>query len=360
MPQIPGKPSTPAAVFVPSGRSRTGATQWHRTWPIPRSRIHSDWLAPGDGALIRRSLKAAEMTCSTNRRGFMHVFRPFCMLSSDVGSCALLAHHERFRLSTTRNREVRNPLRITDDGRIRNSAKRTQRQFVPIVRAQRAIAQFPRNEPNGNRCRYCALANASRDFCETNPTAICTGFAASKCPLALSAKRTQRQSVPVLRPRNRLSHFLPNEPNGNLYRLCGLEIASRTFCETNPTAICTGFAASKSPRAVSAERTQRQPVPVLQPRKAIAQFLRNEPNGNLYRFCGLEIAPAQFLPNEPNGNLYRFCRLKSSARDFYRTNPTAICTGFAASKITHAFLRNEPSYQPDSPQLENAQGLMRE
>ncbi len=164
------------------------------------------------------------------------------------------------------------------------SAERTQRQAVPIVLARKRATHF----------------------CRTNPTASCADFAAAKSTRAFFAKRTQRQAVPILRPRKALAHFLRNEPNGKLYRFWSPENGSRNFCRTNPTANCAGFGPPKMARAISAERTQRQTVPILDPRKWLAQFLPNEPNGKLCRFCRSQKHACEFLRNEPNGKLCRF------------------------------------------------------
>jgi hypothetical protein len=95
-----------------------------------------------------------------------------------------------------------------------------------------------------------------------------------------------------------------NEPNGKLYQLCGPEKAI----------------------AISAERTQRQAVPILKPREWLAQF----------------------LPNEPNGKLCRFCRPEKHTRNFCETNPPATCNGFEDSKIDRGFRElNERSQLPN-------------
>jgi hypothetical protein len=109
---------------------------------------------------------------------------------------------------------------------------------------------------------------------KTNPTASCTNCAAPRISFAISAERTQRQAVPIVLARKRVTQFLPNEPNGKLCRFCSQKNGSGNFCQTNPTANSADFAAPKSARAISAKRTQRQAVTVLRTRKSTADFAK--------------------------------------------------------------------------------------
>ena len=82
---------------------------------------------------------------------------------------AFFVRHQKFQLSTKCNREARNPLRLTNE--------------------------------RWNKKAF-----------ETNPTAIYTDFTASKISRAISAERSQRQAVLVVRPQKSHAVFYETKP----------------------------------------------------------------------------------------------------------------------------------------------------